>query len=170
LARYFLSHGSFLRETLGRRPAFDSLEQEVFLNLWRTYDRLRTLEDELFSRYDLTPQQYNSLRLLRGEHPNTMPTLLLARRLVSRAPDITRLLDKLEQRGFIERERPADNRRTVRVGITEAGLALLHELQEPVRACHARQLGHMATKELKHLIALLGVAREPHEDPASSWR
>src|SRR5207245_6033646 len=87
---------------------FDSPEQEVFLNLWRTYDRLRTLEDELFSRYDLTPQQYNALRLLRGEHPNTMPTLLLARRLVSRAPDITRLLDKLEQRGFIERERPAD--------------------------------------------------------------
>src|SRR5229473_6021475 len=93
---------------------FDSLEQEVFLNLWRTYDRLRALEDELFSRYDLTPQQYNALRVLRGEHPNTMPTLILARRLVSRAPDITRLLDKLEQRGFIERERPADNRRMVR--------------------------------------------------------
>ena len=149
---------------------FDSLEQEVFLNLWRSYDRLRALEDELFGRYALTPQQYNTLRLLRAEHPNTMPTLLLARRLVSRAPDITRLLDKLEQRGFIERERPADNRRMVRVGITEAGLALLRELQEPVRACHARQLGHMAPKELKHLIALLGAAREPHEDPASSWR
>src|SRR6266853_5031430 len=117
---------------------FDSLEQEVFLNLWRTYDRLRALEDELFSRYDLTPQQYNALRLLRGEHPQTMPTLLLARRLVSRAPDITRLLDKLEQRGFIERERSADNRRVVRIGITEAGLALLGDLQEPVRACHAR--------------------------------
>src|SRR5438445_7649002 len=95
-------------------PRFDSLEQEVFLNLWRSYDRLRALEDELFGRYALTPQQYNTLRLLRAEHPNTMPTLLLARRLVSRAPDITRLLDKLEQRGFIERERPADNRRMVR--------------------------------------------------------
>jgi DNA-binding MarR family transcriptional regulator len=156
------------RSASGRH--FDSLEQEVFLNLWRTYDRLRALEDELFSRYDLTPQQYNALRVLRGEHPITMPTLILARRLVSRAPDITRLLDKLEQRGFIERERPADNRRMVRVGITEAGLDLLRELQEPVRACHARQLGHMAPKELKHLIALLGAAREPHEDPASSWR
>src|SRR5438309_1745521 len=114
---------------------FDSLEQEVFLNLWRTYDRLRAFEDDLFSRYDLTPQQYNALRLLRGEHPNTMPTLLLARRLVSRAPDITRLLDKLEQRGFIERERLANNRRVVRVGITEAGMALLRELQEPLRGC-----------------------------------
>src|ERR1051326_659555 len=102
----------------GRR--FDSLEQEVFLNLWRTYDRLRALEDELFARFDLTPQQYNALRLLRAEHPATTPTLALANRLVSRAPDITRLLDKLEQRGLIARERPAANRRVVRVGITDA--------------------------------------------------
>src|SRR5439155_6675357 len=84
---------------------FDSLEQEVFLSLWRTYDRLRALEEELFSRYDLTPQQYNALRLLRGEHPTSIRTLDLAARLVSRAPDITRLLDKLEQRGLIARDR-----------------------------------------------------------------
>src|SRR5262245_1815729 len=85
-----------------RRPAkgrhFDSLEQEVFLNLWRTYDRLRALEDELFGRYDLTPQQYNALRLLRGVYPEPLPTLALAARLISRAPDITRLLDKLDER------------------------------------------------------------------------
>ena len=56
------------------RP-FDSLEQEVFLSLWRTYDRLRALEDELFGRYDLTPQQYNALRLLAGRHPETIRTL-----------------------------------------------------------------------------------------------
>src|SRR5260221_10371080 len=101
--------------TAGR---FDSLEQEVFLNLWRTYDRLRALEDELFSRYDLTPQQYNVLRLLKAEHPEALPTLGLANRLVSRAPDITRMLDKLEQRGLIVRDRPHDNRRMVRVTIT----------------------------------------------------
>src|SRR6059036_3586929 len=101
--------------TPGRRttPArhFDSPEQEVFLNLWRTYDRLRLLEDELFGRHDLTAQQYNVLRLLRAGHPDTVPTLALAARLVSRAPDITRMLDKLEQRGLVARERPADNRR-----------------------------------------------------------
>src|SRR5450755_2852774 len=106
---------------------FDSLEQEVYLNLWRTYDRLRALEDELFGRHDLTPQQYNALRLLRGAHPDKIHTLELARRLVSRAPDITRLLDKLQERGLIERDRPADNRRVVRIGITEAGLALLRD-------------------------------------------
>ena len=65
---------------------FDSPEQEAFLNLWRTYDRLRALEDDLFAGYDLTPQQYNVLRLLRAEYPGTVPTLTLADRLVSRAP------------------------------------------------------------------------------------
>jgi DNA-binding MarR family transcriptional regulator len=151
------------------RP-FDSLEQEVFLNLWRTYDRLRALEEELFGEYDLTPQQYNALRLLAARHPDTIRTLDLGARLVSRAPDITRLLDKLEQRGLIARARPADNRRVVRIGITEAGVALLRDLREPLRECHDRQLGHLSQKELRELAALLRAARLPHEDPASSWR
>src|SRR3954471_23482244 len=90
---------------------FDSLEQEAFLNLWRTYDRLRAVEEELFGRYDLTPQQYNALRLLNGVAPAKVRTLDLAGRLVSRAADITRLVDKLEQRGLVARDRPADNRR-----------------------------------------------------------
>jgi DNA-binding MarR family transcriptional regulator len=149
---------------------FDSLEQEAFLSLWRTYDRLRAVEDELFGRHGLTPQQYNALRLLRGEHPAGLRTLDLAERLVSRAPDITRLLDKLEQRGLVERDRPADNRRVVRVGITAAGLALLRELRQPLRDCHARQLGHLSRKELQQLITLLRTARLPHEKPSSSWR
>jgi DNA-binding MarR family transcriptional regulator len=161
--------------TAHSRPArpprrFDSLEQEAFLGLWRSYDRLRALEDELFGRYDLTAQQYNALRLLRGEHPCPVRTLDLAARLVSRAPDITRLLDKLEQRGLIERDRPADNRRVVYVGITAAGLALLTQLRKPLRDCHARQLGHLPRKELRELIALLRAARLPHEAPSSSWR
>jgi DNA-binding MarR family transcriptional regulator len=156
-----------------QRPAkgrhFDSLEQEVFLNLWRTYDRLRILEDELFQRHELTPQQYNLLRLLRAEHPQTVPTLALARRLVSRAPDITRMLDKLEQRALIRRDRPADNRRVVHVGITDVGLALLRELDEPVRECHVRQLGHLAPEQLQKLVVLLRAARKPHEETASPW-
>ena len=143
---------------------FDSLEQQAFLNLWRTYDRLRMVEDKLFARHDLTGQQYNVLRLLRGEHPGVLPTLTLAGRLVSRAPDITRMLDKLEERGLVRRERSAENRRTVFVGITPAGLKLLGELDAPVRECHTRQLGHLKRTELRQLIALLSTARRPHED------
>ena len=92
------------------------------MNLWRTYDRLRLLEDELFGRHGLTAQQYNTLRLLRAAYPEKVPTLNLAARLVSRAPDITRLLDKLAERGLIDRERPRG--------------------QSPHRACRHHRGGH----------------------------
>jgi DNA-binding MarR family transcriptional regulator len=156
-------------EPAHRARHFDSLEQEAFLNLWRTYDRLHMREEELFDRYDLTPQQYNALRLLRGEGKGKLATLALASRLVSRAPDITRLLDKLEERGLIERERPADNRRMVLIGLTPAGRALLSDLDEKVRDCHFRQLGHLSESQLRELIALLEHARRAHEDPQSHW-
>jgi DNA-binding MarR family transcriptional regulator len=149
---------------------FDSPQQEVFLNLWRTYDRLRALEDELFSRHGLTAQQYNALRLLKAAKPGKVPTLSLATRLVSRAPDITRLLDKLHDRGLIERERPADNRRVVRIGITEAGIALLNDLAPAVAACHASQLGHLDEGQMATLVDLLRRARDPHEPDDSVWR
>src|SRR4051812_2383249 len=77
------------------QPRFDSLYQEVYLGLWRTYDRLRALEDELFAGYELTAQQYNVLRLLKAARPDGVPTLTLADRLVSRAPDVTRMIDRL---------------------------------------------------------------------------
>jgi DNA-binding MarR family transcriptional regulator len=148
---------------------FDCPEQEVFLNLWRTYDRLRALEDELFSGHDLTAQQYNALRLLRAAHPNTVPTLTLAARLISRAPDITRLLDRLEGRGLVQRERPAGNRRLVLVAITDAGLALLRDLAGPVRDCARRQLGHLDAAQQARLVELLRAARAPHEVGESDW-
>lgn len=148
---------------------FDSPEQEAFLNLWRTYDRLRALEEELFTHHDLTAQQYNALRLLRGCRPRTLPTLALASRLISRAPDITRLLDRLEARGLVSRERLPGNRREVQVGITDAGLLLLRRLDAKVRECNVRQLGHLKKGELQTLIDLLHAARQPHEPPDSDW-
>lgn len=153
-----------------RKPRhFDSLQQEAYLNLWRTYDRLRAEEDALFVRFDLTAQQYNALRLLRGVHPASLPTLTLAAQLVSRAPDITRLVDKLVARGLVERHRPANNRRVVELCITEQGLDLLRDLDEPVRQCHQTQLGHLEAGQLGELIALLQQARRPHEADDSAW-
>lgn len=149
---------------------FDSLEQEAFLNLWRTYDRLRVAEEELFGQHGLTPQQYNALRLLRGAHPERLRTLALAARLVSRAPDITRLLDRLVEMGLIDRARLPENRRVVEIGLTAEGFALLRKLDKPVRECHALQLGHLKPGDLKELVRLLQAAREPHEDPQGTWR
>jgi DNA-binding MarR family transcriptional regulator len=99
-----------------------------------------------------------------------VPTLAIAARLISRAPDITRLLDKLHDRGLVERERPADNRRVVNVGITPAGVALLAKLADEVKDCHRRQLGHLSDAELANLVDLLRKARLPHEGEESGWR
>jgi DNA-binding MarR family transcriptional regulator len=158
--------------TPSRRSAakFDSLQQEVFLGIWRTYDRLKSFEDELFATVDLTAQQYNVLRLLANVHPAAVPTLDLAGRLVSRAPDITRMLDKLEQRGFIRRIRTPEDRRVVQVALDLPGLRLIEELQTPLRQCHERQLGHLSRTELTQLAGLLRRARSVHEAEDSVWR
>jgi DNA-binding MarR family transcriptional regulator len=151
------------------RRRFDSLEQEAYLSLWRTYDRLKILEEELFAEYGLTAQQYNVLRLLRAAR-EPLPTLALADRLISRAPDITRMLDKLEQRGLISRTRSPADRRAVLVSITAAGRWLLDQLAEPLRQCHRRQLGHLRPEQLRQLIDLLRLVRSPHEPDESHWK
>lgn len=151
-----------------KRRSFDCPEQEVYLNLWRTYDRLRLHEDELFAKHELTAQQYNALRLLKAE-PQGLPTLELASRLISRAPDITRLVDRLEQRGLVKRERSVDDRRTVQVTITEVGSQLLRDLAGAVKECARKQLGHLSQEQQQQLIALLRAARQPHETEASDW-
>jgi DNA-binding MarR family transcriptional regulator len=155
---------STMSAILAKRRRFDSPQQAAFLSLWRTYDKLRALEEELFSQFGLSPQQYNALRLLRSVHPRSIPTLALGQKLISRAPDMTRLLDKLEERKLIRRERAADNRRVVEVSISAAGFHLLKALATPVRECHQRQLGHLSGKELSELTRLLKLARQPHED------
>jgi DNA-binding MarR family transcriptional regulator len=144
-------------------PRFDSLEQEAYLNLWRTYDRLKAIEEELFAEFELSAQQYNALRLLRDAAPEALPTLVLAARLVSRAPDITRLVDRLEVRSLVRRERLAHNRRVVRIAITPEGETLLDRMAERVVACGTRQLGHLPSADLTALIDLLRAARRPHE-------
>lgn len=151
-------------------PRFDSLYQEVYLGLWRTYDRLRALEDELFASYELTAQQYNVLRLLKAARPDGVPTLALADRLVSRAPDVTRMIDRLEDRKLVSREKQPGDRRVVRVLIADAGLKLLADIAGPLAECHARQLGHLKDDDLSRLSALLREARRPHEPDGSVWR
>ena len=147
------------------KPSFDSLEQQAFLHLWRTYDRLKALEDEIFSAHRITAQQYNLLRLLAEAHPKALPTLELHNRLVTRSPDITRMIDRLLARKLVSRQRRRDDRRVVEIGLTVAGSALLEELSEPVRAMHERQLGHLSQSKLANLIQLLKQARQPHETP-----
>jgi DNA-binding MarR family transcriptional regulator len=149
---------------------FDSVEQEAYLNLWRTYDRLRMLEDEVFREFDLTAQQYNVLRLLKAARPGRVATLTLAAQLVSKAPDITRMVDRLVDRGYVDKERgELGARRNVYVGITDEGVGLLKALRNKIFHCHRKQFGHMTDDELLMLTELLWKARKPHEPEDSQW-
>jgi len=156
-------------ETLPARPTFDSSAQEVYLHLWRTYDRLRAIEDELFGRYDLSAQQYNALRLLEVVFPAGVQTMEIGRQLISRMPDMTRMIDRLEKRGLITRTRLPENRRVVAVLITDAGRKLLWEMSDAVREMLDRQLGHLSLNQQQQLVRLLIAARKPHEDATCAW-
>lgn len=148
---------------------YDTPEQEAYLNLWRTYDRLKAIEEELFNTYELSAQQYNALRLLRAAEPDGLTVQGIGCKLISRAPDMTRMLDRLEQRGWIVRTRRADNRRVVDVRITASGVQLLDQLADPICEVHRQQFGHLTPAKLKQLVDLLAEARQPLEDPESTW-
>ena len=148
---------------------YDSPAQEAYLAMWRCYDRLRAIEDEFFAAHDLTAQQYNVLRLLRASHPQVMATAEIVARLISRAPDMTRMLDKLEARSLLARERSREDRRAILVRITPAGVDLLKVLSEPLRMVNEQQLGHMNATDLAALTRLLRLAATPHEPLNSPW-
>lgn len=151
-------------------PSFDSLEQEAYLQLWRTYDRLRELDERVFARHGISAQQYNALRVLRSVAPRPLATAALGARLVSRSPDMTRMLDKLEERGLVRRQRSAASRRRVDVWITPAGRGLVARLAAAVRQCGRDQLGHLDRRALRSFIDLLKRARAPHDgDAADAW-
>ena len=148
-----------LQKEIKQRKPFASLEQEVVLNVMRTAGALRQGTTELLKPYDLSAPQYNVLRILRGAGDEGLPCSEVGDRLVSRDPDVTRLLDRLEKRGLIERGRSEADRRVVTATITKKGVELTNELDTPVTEMHADQLGHMKKKELKKLVALLEKAR-----------
>lgn len=152
------------------KKRFDSAAQEVYLSLWRTYDRLRAIEDELFSTLDLTAQQYNVLRLLQAAAPALVPTLQISSKMISRAPDITRMLDKLQERELIERTRSDEDRRAVLIGITPKGSELLSDLADKVKKTHVAQVGHLSVEEMRSLCELLARVRAPHEPDGSDWK
>ncbi len=134
-------------------------EEEVFVELMRTADLLARAPSQLLKEHDLSSNQYNVLRILRGA-PDGLLCGEIASRMISRDPDITRLLDRLEKRELIGRCRENPDRRRVFVRITPAGLALLACLHKPVCDMHRRQLGHLSQNQLRQLSRLLLAARQ----------
>lgn len=141
-----------------RKPPRGSLEEAVFLELVRTTDVLSRGPSQVLKSYDLSPAQYNVLRILRGS-PTGLTCGEIGNRMITRDPDITRLLDRLEKRGLIARSRESRDRRVVLTEATRAGLDLLARLDRPVQAAHRKQLGYMGRERLEALGELLGACR-----------
>ena len=135
-----------------------SLEESTYLELLRTSDLLTRALAPVLKAEDLSSTQYNVLRILRGAG-GPLPCSEIANRMITRDPDITRLLDRLDTRGFVSRNRDTEDRRTVLARITPQGLRLLAKLDEPIQAAHRRVLGHLGRERLVELGELLREAR-----------
>ena len=132
----------------------------VVYDILRTASYLRRSNAEIFEQRGITFQQYNVVRILRGAGPSGLPTLEIARRMIDETPGITRLLDRLEAKKLIRRERPANNRRQVICFATQKGLNLLEELDAPIRA-HARASAqHLRDAEVENLLDYLARIRK----------
>ena len=149
-----------LQQQIKQPKPFRSLEAEAFLNVLRTSAALGDELAEVLRAHELTQPQYNVLRILRGAGPDGLPSGEIGERMVSREPDMTRLLDRMEARGLVARQRGPADRRVVTATITAEGLRLVGALDAPIQAMHERQFGHMPREELESLITLLERARE----------
>lgn len=140
-----------LADEIRMTKPFSLLEEEASLSIVRTADVMFQRMAELLKPFDLSSSQYNVLRILRGAKEG-LACGQIAERMVSRDPDITRLLDRMEARGLISRARDEQDRRVVKAAITGKGLSLLDELQPLVLDYHRRQFAGFGEKKLKQLI------------------
>jgi DNA-binding MarR family transcriptional regulator len=147
-----------MRKALETAKRVGCPEEAAFLDLLRTTDILSRNLVKVLKAEDLSSTQYNVLRILRGA-PEGLFCGEIASRMITRDPDVTRLLDRLEKRGLITRCREATDRRTVMARIAPEGLKLLARLDEPVQTAHRKQLGHLGRERLRALTELLHDAR-----------
>ncbi|MBI2001162.1 MAG: MarR family transcriptional regulator [candidate division NC10 bacterium] len=150
--------GRIRREIKQQKP-FRRIEHEAFVNLQRTADALMQGVAATLKPAGLSPTQYNVLRILRGAGPDGLACREIGERMITKDPDVTRLLDRLEERGLVTRTRDRADRRVITTRITKKGVALLNELDEPVAQLHAEQLRHLGDQRLRSLITLLETAR-----------
>jgi DNA-binding MarR family transcriptional regulator len=150
-----------VREDLKQSKPFGSTAVEGVMTLFTTVDRLRRRFEGFFAEYGITMQQYNVLRILRGAG-QALPTMEVAERMIEQAPGVTRMIDRLEHKGLVERVRHADDRRQVLCSITPTGLELLARLDAPVTALDESALSMLDERDQRKLIQLLNAIRAPY--------
>ncbi|MDQ3919835.1 MAG: MarR family transcriptional regulator [Acidobacteriota bacterium] len=147
----------------GKTRAGSLAARSAYAALLSAADRVRVSFETVCARFDITAQQYNVLRILRGAEPEGLPTLTIAERMIERTPGITRMVDRLEAKGLVAREMRPHDRRCVYCRITKKGLSLLKLLDEPVEEFNRSAFRALSDAELKQLVALLKRTRESHE-------
>jgi len=150
-----------LRDEIKQTKPFPSLESEALLSLARTAAVLAHENEQLMKAHGLTPTQYNALRILRGAGERGLCGKEIGQRMISPVPDVTRLLDRLEEAGLVGRERDRENRRFVTTRISAAGLRLLEDMDPVVDRLQRERLGHMTEGQLRTLIELTRLVRDP---------
>lgn len=148
-----------LKDEIKQTKPFPSLESEVLLNLMRTSDALARSGEKILKLAGLSPNQYNVLRILRGAGENGLCCHEVGERMITRDPDITRLLDRLERRGLVARSRDRHDRRVIMARITAAGRKILKDLDGPIEDYNRNRLSHMEKADLRKLNELLEAAR-----------
>lgn len=154
--------GKLQAELKQTRP-FALIEEEATLNVVRTAEVIQSRMADFLKDYELSPVQYNVLRILRGAGASGATCSQIGERLLNRDPDITRLLDRMETRGWIVRERSSTDRRVVVTRLTDAGLALVDRIDQPLRAMSKATLGKFGRDGLAALIAGLERMRDSFE-------
>jgi DNA-binding MarR family transcriptional regulator len=144
-----------IQQELHQRKPVSHVEEEAWLNIQRTADLLTQFLVDVLRPYELTPTQYNVLRILRGAGEEGASCKDIGSRMITRDPDITRLLDRLDKRALVTRSRSTGDRRYVRILITEEGLRVLAELDGPIKDLSTRTLGHLGRERAEALIAAL---------------
>src|ERR1700687_5213051 len=160
-----------LQSEIQQSKPFECLEVEAAVTLARTTDALFRGIEEHLKAAGLSLTQYNVLRILRGVYPQGLACGDVGARMITRDPDITRLLDRMEQHGLVERARETSDRRVVKTRIRPAGLRLLKTLDRPLVEVQRKRRGHLGPRRLKLLIALLDEARgQCHEKSQAKSR
>lgn len=146
------------RQPASRKPSARSLEHETFIALQRLANRQVGEVERFLKPWKLSASQFNALRILRGAGPDGLACRQVAERMITRDPDVTRLLDRLERMRLVKRTREATDRRVIRTRITGSGLELLAQIDRPLADLHLHQLGHLGREQLETLLALLDAA------------
>jgi DNA-binding MarR family transcriptional regulator len=150
-----------LQDELRQTKPFRTLRQEAQLNIVRTANVLSDAFEQMLKPHGITGTQYNVLRILRGAEPDGLCRNEVSQRLLNRMPDATRLLDRMEEAGLVTRERSSSDRRLVTTRITRKGRQIVDDLDDAADQQHEQALGHLSEQQLKTLIKLLTLVRNP---------